>query len=94
MLPTISGRWQAGLLIGAVIALLAVVHVRVQLIGQGYQLAQAVERVDELIVERQRLKARVGALRNPERLNEHAGRLGLAQPVREFTLRRGDRMDP
>lgn len=85
-LPAISGRWKMGLLLGAVLALLAVVHVRVRTIDQGYQLAQAVERVDQLVVERQRLRARLGALRNRQRLAEHAERLGFARPEREISL--------
>ncbi len=94
LFPSVSGRWQAGLLVGAVIALLAVVHVRVQIIEQGYLRAQAVERVDELMIERQRLKARVGALLNRDRLNAYATKLELAQPEHEISLRTIDRMDP
>lgn len=79
-------RWWAAVLVAGVLAALGVVHVRVRLIEEGYLRAAAVERVETLLAERQLLKARVEALRSPDRLTALAKERGFGTPEREIWL--------
>jgi hypothetical protein len=79
-----------GLAVGAVFAALAIVHVRVELIGQGYKRYSAVERLQALEEEQRNLTARVEALRDPARLATLAREMGLARPDRVIALTPSD----
>jgi hypothetical protein len=79
-------RWWAAVLAAGVLAALAIVHVRVRLIEEGYLRAAAVERVETLLAARQRLKAQTGALRNRDRLTALASERGFEKPRREIWL--------
>ena len=85
-LTTPDRRWWAIALAVGVLAALAIVHVRVRLIEEGYLRAAAVERVETLLAKRQRLKAEVGTLRNRDRLNAFANERGFDKPQREIWL--------
>ena len=71
---------------GAVFAALAIVHVRVVLIEQGYARAAAVERETELTEKRRLLTAEVRRLRNPARLATLAQEFELSRPERVIAL--------
>lgn len=75
-----------GIVVGAVLAALAIAHVRVELIDQGYERASAVERERQLEEQLHILTARVRELRNPARLAKLAGEMGLRRPERVITL--------
>jgi hypothetical protein len=75
-----------GIVIGGVFAALAIAHVRVELIGQGYKRYDAVERLQSLEEEKRILTARVRELRDPARLAALAGTLGFARPDRTIAL--------
>jgi hypothetical protein len=75
-----------GFAIGAVFAALALVHVRVELIDQGYKRYSAVERLQALEEEQRILTARVGELRDPARLAALAEEMGLSRPDRVIAL--------
>jgi hypothetical protein len=79
-------RWWAVALVVGVLTALAMVHVRVRLIEEGYQRAAAVERVEMLLARRQVLKAETGALRNRDRLTALARERGFEKPQREFWM--------
>jgi hypothetical protein len=85
-------RWRVpiwlipGLVVGGVFAALAIAHVRVELIGQGYRRYSAVERLQALEEERRTLTARVRELRDPARLAAQAEKLGFSQPERVINL--------
>jgi hypothetical protein len=75
-----------GLAIGAVFAALAVTHVRVELIDQGYKRYSAVERLQALEEEKRTLTARLNEMRDPARLATLAQKLGLSRPDRVIAL--------
>jgi len=75
-----------GISLAAVFAALAIAHVRVELIDQGYKRYSAVERLQELEEEKRILTARVGELRDPARLAKLAQKMGLARPDHVITL--------
>ena len=75
-----------GLVVGGVFAALAIAHVRVELIGQGYRRYSAVERLQALEEEKRALTARVRELRDPARLAAQAEELGFSQPERVINL--------
>ncbi len=75
-----------GIVIGAVFAALAIVHVRVELIDQGYKRYSAVERIQALEEEKQSLTAQVRELRDPTRLTKLAREMGLSRPDRVIAL--------
>ncbi len=75
-----------GVVVGGVFAALAIAHVRVELIDQGYERYSAVERLQALEEEKRILTARVRALRDPARLARLAEEMGLARPDRVIAL--------
>ena len=75
-----------GIVVGGVLAALAIAHVRVELIDQGYARASAVERQQELEEELRILKARARELRDPARLARFAKEMGLARPQQLIAL--------
>ncbi len=75
-----------GIVVGLVFAALAIAHVRVELIGQGYKRYRAVERLQALEEEKRILTAQVRELRDPARLAELAGEMGLSRPDRVIAL--------
>jgi len=84
-----------GFAVGAVFAALAIVHVRVELIDQGYKRYSAVERLQALEEEQRILTARVGELRDPARLATLAQKMGLSRPDRVIALAPpGDELRP
>ena len=84
-----------GFAIGAVFAALAVTHVRVELIDQGYKRYSAVERLRALEEEQRILTARLGELRDPARLATLAKKMGLSRPDRVIALAApGDELRP
>jgi len=84
-----------GISVGAVFAALAIAHVRVELIDQGYKRYSAVERLQALEEEKRALTARVGELRDPARLAKLAQKMGLARPDHVITLAPpGDELRP
>ena len=78
--------WIPGVAIGGVFAALAIAHVRVELIGQGYKRYSAVERLQSLEEEQRRLTDRVRELRDPARLTALAQEMGLSRPDRVNAL--------
>jgi len=87
-----SGRALA--LAAVVLAALVVVHVRVRVIEEGYLRVAAIERVETLLEQRQRLKADIGALKNHERLTALAAELGFQRPQHEIWLAPPGGMNP
>jgi hypothetical protein len=84
-----------GVAVGAVFAALAVTHVRVELIDQGYKRYSAVERLQALEEEQRILTARVAELRDPTRLAKLAQKMGLSRPDRVIALAPpGDELRP
>jgi hypothetical protein len=84
-----------GFAVGAVFAALAVTHVRVELIDQGYKRYSAVERLQALEEEQRILTARVAELRDPTRLATLAQKMGLSRPDRVIALAPpGDELRP
>jgi len=75
-----------GIVIGGVFAALAIAHVRVELIGQGYKRYSAVERLQALEEEKRILTARVRELRDPARLAKLAHEMGLSRPDHVIAL--------
>jgi hypothetical protein len=75
-----------GIVVGGVFAALAIVQVRVELIGQGYKRYSAVERLQALEEEKRNLTAHVRELRDPARLAKLAREMGLSRPDRVITL--------
>jgi hypothetical protein len=75
-----------GIVVGGVFAALAIAHVRVELIGQGYKRYSAVERLQALEEEQRILTARVRELRDPARLTGLAREMGLSRPDRVIAL--------
>jgi len=75
-----------GIVIGGVFAALAIAHVRVELIGQGYRRYSAIERLQALEEEKRILTARVRELRDPARLAKLAREMGLSRPDRVIAL--------
>ena len=75
-----------GVVVGGVFAALAIAHVRVELIGQGYKRYSAVERLQALEEEKRILTAHVRELRDPARLSELARKMGLSRPDRVIAL--------
>ena len=75
-----------GFAIGAVFAALAVTHVRVELIDQGYKRYSAVERLQALEEEQRILTARLNELRDPARIATLAQKMGLSRPDRVIAL--------
>ncbi len=78
--------WIPGIVVGGVFAALAIAHVRVELIGQGYKRYSAVERLQALEEEQRSLTARVRELRDPARLAALAREMGLSRPDRVIAL--------
>jgi hypothetical protein len=72
--------------LGAVVAALAIAHIRVELIQQGYQRANNVKRHQQLEEEQRNLVARVRELRDPTRLAALAEQAGLSRPERIISL--------
>ena len=84
-----------GVAIGLVFAALAITHVRVELIDQGYKRYSAVERLQALEEEQRILTARVAELRDPTRLATLAQKMGLSRPDRVIALAPpGDELRP
>jgi hypothetical protein len=75
-----------GVVVGGVFAALAIAHVRVELIGQGYKRYSAVERLQALEEEKRILTAHVRELRDPARLAELAREMGLSRPNHVIAL--------
>jgi len=75
-----------GIVVGTVIAALAIAHVRIELIDQGYKRYSAVERHQALEEEQRNLIARVRELRDPARLASLAKKMGLARPAQAIAL--------
>jgi hypothetical protein len=75
-----------GIVVGGVFAALAIAHVRVELIGQGYKRYSAVERLQALEEEKRILTAQVRELRDPARLAKMAREMGLSRPDRVIAL--------
>ncbi len=75
-----------GIVVGGVFAALAIAHVRVELIGQGYKRYSAVERLQALEEEKRILTAQVRELRDPARLSELAREMELSRPDRVIAL--------
>ena len=75
-----------GIVVGGVFAALAIAHVRVELIGQGYKRYSAVERLQALEEEKRILTAHVRELRDPARLAQLAREMGLSRPDRVIAL--------
>ncbi len=75
-----------GIVVGGVFAALAIAHVRVELIGQGYKRYDAVGRLQTLEEEKRILTARVRELRDPARLARLAREMGLSRPDRVIAL--------
>jgi hypothetical protein len=75
-----------GIVVGGVFAALAIAHVRVELIGQGYKRYSAVERIQALEEEERILTAQVRELRDPARLSNLAREMGLSRPDRVIAL--------
>jgi hypothetical protein len=75
-----------GIVVGGVFAALAIVQVRVELIGQGYKRYSAVERLQALEEEKRNLTAQVRELRDPARLTKLAREMGLSRPDRVIAL--------
>jgi hypothetical protein len=75
-----------GIVVGGVFAALAIVQVRVELIGQGYKRYSAVERLQALEEEKRNLTAHVRELRDPARLARLAREMGLSRPDRVIAL--------
>ena len=84
-----------GFVVGAVFAALAIAHVRVELIDQGYKRYNAVERIQALEEEKRTLTAQARELRHPARLANLAGEMGLSRPDRVIALAPpGDELRP
>ncbi len=84
-----------GIAVGGVFAALAIAHVRVELIGQGYKRYSAVERLQALEEEQRSLTARVRELRDPARLAAFAREMGLSRPDHVIVLApRGEELRP
>jgi hypothetical protein len=81
-----SRRLWAAVAIGAVLACLAIVRVRVTLIDQSYGLATAMKREKALLEELRILTAKRRELRDPRRLQELAPKLDLVRPDRVIAL--------
>jgi hypothetical protein len=75
-----------GIVVGAVFAALAIAHVRVELIDQGYKRYSAVKRLQALEEEKRILTAHVRELRDPARLAKLAREMGLSRPDRVIAL--------
>ena len=75
-----------GIVVGGVFAALAIAHVRVELIGQGYKRYSAVERLQALEEEQRNLTAHVRELRDPARLAKLAREMGLSRPDHVIAL--------
>lgn len=75
-----------GIVVGGVFAALAIAHVRVELIGQGYKRYSAVERHQALEEEKRTLTAHVRELRDPARLAKLAREMGLSRPDHVIAL--------
>ncbi len=75
-----------GVVVGGVFAALAIAHVRVELIGQGYKRYSAVERLQALGEEKRILTAHVRELRDPARLVKLAREMGLSRPDHVIAL--------
>jgi hypothetical protein len=75
-----------GIVVGGVFAALAIAHVRVELIGQGYERYSAVERLQALEEEKRILTAQVRELRDPARLARLAREMGFSRPDRVIAL--------
>ena len=75
-----------GIVVGGVFAALAIVQVRVELIGQGYKRYSAVERLQVLEEEKRNLTAQVRELRDPARLTKLAREMGLSRPDHVIAL--------
>jgi hypothetical protein len=84
-----------GIVVGGVFAALAIAHVRVELIGQGYKRYSAVERLQALEEEKRILTAQVRELRDPARLTGLAREMELSRPDRVIALAPpGDELRP
>ncbi len=84
-----------GLVVGGVFAALAIAHVRVELIGQGYKRYSAVERLQALEEEQRVLTAHVRELRDPARLAKLGRKMGLSRPDHIIALAPpGDELRP
>jgi hypothetical protein len=75
-----------GIVVGGVFAALAIAHVRVELIDQGYKRYSAVERLQALGEEKRILTAHVRELRDPARLAKLAREMGLSRPDHVIAL--------
>jgi hypothetical protein len=82
------------LLAGVLIAALAIVTLRVDLIRVRYGLGEEMKEERELLERDRALRAEVGSLRDPIRLARLAPRYGLARPARVLELSGGSAPDP
>lgn len=78
--------WLPALLAGAMVAALGIAGLRTDLIRVRYALTEAVRAETELKQERRELLARVGALRDPARLQRLAAERGFVRPQRVIEL--------
>jgi hypothetical protein len=74
------------LLAGLLLAALALAALRVDLIRVRYGLGQAMQQEKELLEQDRALRAKLGSLRDPNRLAGQAARYGLARPARVLDL--------
>jgi hypothetical protein len=74
------------LLAGVLLAALALAALRVDLIRVRYGLGQAMQEEKQLLEQDRALRAKVGSLRDPNRLASLAPRYLLARPVRVLDL--------
>ena len=74
------------LLAGVLLAALALAALRVDLIRVRYGLGQAMQEEKQLLEQDRALRAKVGSLRDPNRLASLAPRYGLARPARVLDL--------
>jgi len=84
----------SALLAGVLLAALAIVTLRVDLIRVRYGLGEEMKQERELLERDRALRAQVGSLRDPIRLAKLAPRYGLARPARVIDLSNGPAPDP
>ena len=74
------------LLAGVLLAALALAALRVDLIRVRYGLGQAMQEEKQLLEQERAVRAKVGSLRDPNRLASQAPRYGLVRPARVLDL--------
>lgn len=79
-------RWFPALLVGAVVAALALAALRVEVIRQRYALAEVMQEQKRLLERRAALTAQMRSLRDPARLARLAQEMQLGRPERVIDL--------